>query len=1209
LLSCLYSLSTLGQNIEFVENKGQWDNQVRYMGRVANGAFFIHRDGFTVLQQNGDDLQKLHSAMHDHILNGQPLQGQTIEVRAHSYRVSFLGANEKAELAADKPLSSYNNYFIGNDPTKWATSCKIYQGITVKDIYPNIDVRYYSDNGSMKYDLIVRPGGNVAQIALKYNGADQLKIKNRELVIGTSVGDLRELAPYTYQYNEKGRAEISARYTLKDNVVRFDLKDYDPNTTLIIDPTLVFCSFTGSSADNWGFTATYGPDGSMFGGGIVFNSGFPVTPGAVQPSYVGGPSGCFGGNIDIGIVKLSPDGSTLMYATYMGGNGAEMPQSLVVDPQGELIIAGRTTSADYPAKGGSLIGPGGGYDIVLTKLNSAGTALIGSRRIGGSKDDGANITPCGGTGANSLQRNYGDEARSEVNLDAAGNIYLAACTQSDGATAATKFPTTAGAFQSNFAGGIQDGVVLKFNPTLTTLLFSTYLGGALNDAAYAVSISPSGDVFVGGGTESGATLPYTGLPGSSGGSNPGGTSMGPVNHGAIDGFVSIISSDGTIIRKTVYLGTGGVDQIYGIQFDRQGFPYVMGQTTGTWPIENAAWSQTNGRQFIVKMKADLTGNVYATTFGKGDAAPDISPVAFLVDRCENVYVSGWGGRAIAGLTYPNAGVQGLPVTPDAIKPSPDIDPATGLGEDFYFFVLKKDATQPLYGTYFGQNSHTIGDHVDGGTSRFDQNGVIYQAICASCGNTSPFPTYPNPGVYAPAKPPSANCNLAMVKIAFNLAGVGSGVQSFINGVARDTAGCVPLTVDFTDTLAQAVSYEWNFGDGSPQITTTVPSTSHTFNTVGTFRVMLVAIDSSTCNIRDTSYLNIRVGASKALLDFIPRKQGDCHDFNYRFDNTSIAPPGFPFGSTSFTWDFGDGTPRVTTGLTSVNHTYASAGTYNVKLILQDTTYCNSPDTAIKQLRVAALVKADFVTPATGCAPYNAVFDNTSLAGTDFQWDFGDGGTSTAVSPTHTYLAPGSYLVTLIASDTATCNKVDTARFTIDVLGKPTAAFTASPQPPTTNTPISFTNLSSPDAIQFKWNFGDGESLSTTSRAIIQHEYIATKTYNACLIASNRAGCVDSVCQTVRTIIEPAVDVPTAFTPANGGANSIVYVRGFGIAKMKFTVWARWGEKVFETNDRHIGWDGRFKGKLLPMDVYAYTLDVEFSDGTKTTKTGDITLIR
>jgi len=1191
LLSCLFGLTAFSQNIEFVENKGQWDDRVRFMGQVSNGAFFIHNTGFTVLQHNATEWEQLHTATHNHTYKGKPLQGQTFTVHSHAYEVSFINANQRAKIEADKPLFTYNNYFIGNDPSKWASGCKIFQGITIKDIYPGIDLRYYTDNGTLKYDLMVHPGGNPSDIVMKYDGVDELKVKDKELVIGTTVGTLKELAPYSYQYNGKGRSEVNTKYIVKDRIVRFDIKNYDASSMLIIDPTLIFCSLTGSQADNWGFTATYGPDGSMFGGGIVFQQGFPVTTGAFQTTFGGGGAGCWGGSIDIGLIKLSPDGVNKIYATYLGGNGAEMPQSLIVDNQGNLIVAGRSTSPNYPTTA-PLIGPGGNYDITLTKFNSAGTALIGSRKIGGSLDDGANITACGGDQANSLQRNYGDEARSEVNLDNAGNIYLAACTRS------ADFPILGG-FQvtKSSATDGQDGLVLKFSPTLSSLLFSSFLGGSGNDAAYVLSVSPSGEIYVAGGTES------TNLPGPTAGT------IGPANHGSIDGFVSVISNNGSTILRTTYLGTGAIDQVYGLKFDKFGFPYVVGQTTGTWPIQNAAWNQPNGRQFIAKLKPDLSAFVYSTAFGKGEAQPDISPVAFLVDRCENVYVSGWGGKVTDGLNYPTAGVQGLPVTPDALKSTPDINQSRGLGEDFYFFVLKKNATAQLYGSFFGQNNTTsIGDHVDGGTSRFDQNGVIYQAICANCGNNSPFPTYPNPGVYATSKPASANCNLAMVKISFNFSGVFSGVESFIQGIPRDTAGCVPLTVDFADTVLSAVSYEWNFGDGTGQFTSTTPNISHTYNSVGTFRVMLVAIDSATCNVRDTSFMNIRVGASKALPDFTPRKQGACNVFQYRFDNISVPPPGFPFGAQSFIWDFGDGT-RITGGSAPVNHTYASAGTYNVKLILNDTTYCNSPDSIVKQLRVAALVKADFKTPPTGCAPYTAIFDNTSLAGSDFKWYFGDGDSSSAVSPVHLYNNPGTYVITLIATDTATCNKVDTTSVTITVYGNPTADFSADPQPPIVNTPISFTNLSSADAIRFKWLFGDGDSIQINTRNVIQHEFNATKTYTVCLVATNVAGCPDTLCKQVKTLIEPAVDVPTAFTPAQGGVNSIVYVRGFGIAKMKFTVWARWGEKVFETNDKHIGWDGRFKGKLLPMDVYAYTLDVDFSDGTKTTKTGDITLIR
>jgi gliding motility-associated-like protein len=208
-----------------------------------------------------------------------------------------------------------------------------------------------------------------------------------------------------------------------------------------------------------------------------------------------------------------------------------------------------------------------------------------------------------------------------------------------------------------------------------------------------------------------------------------------------------------------------------------------------------------------------------------------------------------------------------------------------------------------------------------------------------------------------------------------------------------------------------------------------------------------------------------------------------------------------------------------------------------------------------------------------------------------------------------YLTAGTYTVTLRAVDPNTCNKEDQTSFQVRVFDKPKADFTASPQPPLVNTPTSFTNLSSSDAVRFKWLFGDGDSLVTTSRAVVQHEYNATRQYNACLIAYNANNCADTVCKTVEALVEAAVDVPNAFTPLSGGINSRIFVRGFGIDKIQFAIYNRWGQKVFETNSHKIGWDGRFKGALQPMDVYAYTLEVNFTDGTKATRKGDITLIR
>jgi gliding motility-associated-like protein len=1167
-------------NVQFIENKGQWDKQIRFAAEVPAGNVLIHNSGFSIVQRDTTDWAKVYDLVHGHTETGQPLNPDAkVVIKSHAYRVNFLNASQNPEIIADKPVYTHNNYFIGNDPGKWASGCKIYQGITIKDLYPSVDVRYYSERGRVKYDLIVKPGADLSKIALKYEGIEKLDVRNKELLIPTSVGTLRELSPYSYQYNDKGKKDINCRFVVKDKIVRFEVKDYDPSSTLIIDPTLIFCSFSGSSNDNWGFTATYGPDGSMYGGGIVFNGGWPVSPGAFQGTF-GGGTGNF--NIDIGIIKLTPDGTSRVYATYIGGSGAEQPHSLIVDPQGNLIVAGRSNSSNYPTTGSGVIGGGGGYDIIVTKLNSTGTALIGSKRIGGSSDDGVNIA-ASRNGANSLQRNYGDDGRSEVILDGGGNIYVASCTQSK------DFPV-AGGFQTSFGGGLQDAVVLKFPPDVSALSFSSYLGGSGNDAAYVLSLHPfTNELYVAGGTES------SNFPGASGGT------IHSNNQGAIDGFVSVIS--GSSLTKTTFLGTSGMDQVYGIQFDKFGFPYVMGQTTGSWPVINATWSQAGGKQFIAKLQPDLSAYVYSTTFGTGSPTPNISPVAFLVDRCENVYVSGWGGSVFpTSNVYQSAGTSGLPVTPDAIKANTD-------GKDFYFFVLKKNATAQLFGSFFGQDGAAT-DHVDGGTSRFDRNGVIYQAICANCKQfgDARYPT--TPGAWTENNP-SSGCNLAMVKIAMDFSGVRAGPQPSIDGVLRDTAGCVPLKVDFTDTVQNGLSYEWDFGDGSPRVTVNYPnvSVSHTYNAIGVYKVMEIAIDSSTCNIRDTAYLHIKVGDIKALIDFNPVKVSRCDEsvFRYRFDNLSTSSRSFT--NTSFEWDFGDGSPRVKTGSSSITHSYQSAGTYNVKLILSDDNYCNSPDTVKKTLRIATNVKALFEIPPAACVPYTAQFKNTSLAGQQFFWNFGDGSTSTLSDPSHLYTLSGTYTISLVAVDSATCNITDSVKHTLTLSVKPTAEFSAAPQPPLVNTAITFTNLSSPDAVRFKWLFGDKDTLSVNSAQPVSHEYNTTGTFNACLIAFNAIGCSDTVCHPVQALIDAAVDVPTAFTPMSSDMNNKVFVRGFGIGKMHFVIWNRWGQKVFESNDKRIGWDGKFKGSLQPMDVYAYTLEVEFTDGKRTTRKGDITLIR
>ena len=267
-----------------------------------------------------------------------------------------------------------------------------------------------------------------------------------------------------------GRNEINVRYLADGkNTIRFKVKNYDPSKTLVIDPTLIFATFTGSRASQWGYTATYGADGSLYSGGIVFGNGFPVSTGAFRGTFAGG-------EYDIGIMKFNGSGKQRLYATYIGSNGDDQPHSLFEDSNGNLVILGRTSGSidqngGYPLlPAGNKYGPCGGYDIVVTKLNQTGTALVGSMRIGGTGSDGVNIKTSR-EGPKDLYVFYGDDSRSEVILDGSNDIYITANTQS------RDFLTSANASQKTLNGN-QDGVLMKISPNVDNVLFSTLYGGS-----------------------------------------------------------------------------------------------------------------------------------------------------------------------------------------------------------------------------------------------------------------------------------------------------------------------------------------------------------------------------------------------------------------------------------------------------------------------------------------------------------------------------------------------------------------------------------------------------------------------------------------------------------------------------------------------------------------------------------------------------------
>ncbi|HTO14229.1 MAG TPA: PKD domain-containing protein [Edaphocola sp.] len=1152
-----------GSAVQFIPNRGQWAQDFLFKGISKNADIYFESKGLRILVGTPENDKVFEDYKMGRIKHNP-------EFNFHAYAINWIGGNAKPETIGVQPEEHYNNYFLGNDSSRWKGNVPVFNKLNYKNVYSGVDFHFYSEAIGMKYDIILQPQSNLKEVKLEYQGLDNITIEKGNLILTTSVGKVIEQKPYAYQIIDYKKVEVPCNYVLEQNVLSFQLpKGYDKTKELIIDPQIVFASLTGSYADNWGFTATYDPSGNLYAGGIVRGAGYPVSLGALQATYGGGIGGNnFGIDCDISISKFNAVGNNLIYSTYVGGSCNEMPHSLVVDANNNLIISGKTCSNNYPTTTNAYdTSFGGGFDIVISKINATGTAMIGSTYFGGTGEDGVNISPNFYT-QTSLKHNYGDDARSEVIVDKQGNIYLAGSIRSADIT----LPSNA---MKSIKGGDQDGLFIKFNPTLSNLIYGTLIGGSDVDGAYSIALDTAENyIYVTGGTASSDFHSSSTLG-----------AYQATNAGGIDGFIMRFQNSGTYpLIRTTFVGTLAYDQIFGVQIDLENSVYVMGQTQGPFPVFPATvYSNPGSSQFVLKLDSTLATGIFSTVFGSGPVPNvNISPVAFLVDTCQNIYISGWGGLTITG---PPTSVQGLPITANALQSTTD-------GADFYFIVLKKNLQSLLYGSYFGSSG--IQEHVDGGTSRFDPNGVVYQAICASCGNQSLYPA--TPGAYSTQKN-SNNCNLGVVKIAFNLGSVTTNAQA-----SPSASGCVPFTVNFQSNSTNAISWNWDFGDGS---SSNLSAPVHTFTTAGIFNVRLIGYNPDACKVYDTSYVTITVSNDTINSNFNYTILDSCVDFKVSFNNTSTGVGGsiLPSGAT-YNWVFSNG--NTFNGVNPPVQIFGTTGTHTAQLIMTLAGACNSPDTVMKSFNFdPIIVSVGTLPPLSACDQTEFSFTNNAVNATSFLWNFGDGGSSTDPNPTHTYTAPGVYTLTLTVTNPASCNKTDMLTTTVTVNPIPTAAFYFTPVVAETNTPFTFFNQSI-GANSYLWEFGDGAT-STETNPI--HEYRRSGRFNVCLTVKNQYGCSSRVCKDIDAIIQPLADVPTGFSPNGDGNNDVLYVRGYGIETMRLNIFNRWGELVFETTNQDIGWDGTYNGKPQEMESYAYVLDVTFLNGTKVKKQGNVTLIR
>jgi hypothetical protein len=369
-------------NIRFTENKGQWADSIRYRAEIPNGVLFMENNALTYVLSRPEDLIRTH-----------PLAKDTIMIHQHAFKERFIGANAKPEIEAQSASTSYNNYFIGNDPKHWASKVHDYALLQYHNLYDNIDLKVYAYGTQLTGDYIVKPGGDPSKIQIDFDGAVSVSTKAGDLIVNTTCGNIIEKAPDAYQEIDGQKIPVVCKFKVRGTRVTFYTDDnYRRDQPLVIDPQLIFATYTGSKSDNWGFTSTYDKFGDMFLGGLVAGPSYPVQTGAFQTSYGGGDSlAGMGYPSDIAIMKLNPAGTTALWATYIGGNSNETPSSMIADANDNLYVYGRTYSANFPSTGNAYsTSYHGNGDIVVFKLSNDGSQLLSSTFVGGSSEDGAN---------------------------------------------------------------------------------------------------------------------------------------------------------------------------------------------------------------------------------------------------------------------------------------------------------------------------------------------------------------------------------------------------------------------------------------------------------------------------------------------------------------------------------------------------------------------------------------------------------------------------------------------------------------------------------------------------------------------------------------------------------------------------------------------------------------------------------------------------
>lgn len=886
--------------VTFLENKGQWIDKILYEGKSTSTHIYLLNDGISFAQSTPGKIED-----------------RIIQV----WNMRFLNMNSKVKVHGNDSKKSVYSYLSGNDPAKWVIHPDLFKSIHYKNIFENIDLDFYGSGNDLKYDYIIHPGGALSSIRAAYDGVKKLEINEQgELVVTTAISQQVQKKPVAWQEISGMRIPVEIEYILS-NEFTFGfsaVNGYNKNYDLIIDPLfqMVWASYTQaqgiSNNINYCFSSTMDDDGNVYLVNMVDGT-FPVTPGAYS-----GP-----GSIvpEINVAKFSPDGSTMIYSTYLPGNSSEHGSDIAVDDSGRAYVTGvidlnftgitnfpSTPNAYQPVHNTN-------SDAFLTVLNPLGTALVYSTFLGGT----------------------GSETGYGIALGSPNIVYIA------GGLSGGNFPS----INSNpFPSGGADAFVVKLDisqPGTNGLIYATRFGAGsfMSVQARGIAVNNAGNVFVTGtvqGSFGTPTFPIT--PGAY-------NNVYNTGQDNIMTFVTKLSSTTPVTMEySTYLvpGTGNSIDVH----EPTGDAFIVGSTfTFAFPVTPGALQPVHGGvnladAFAIRLNAAGSSLIYSTFVG--------GP---LHDQGTGVVINSAGEAYICGIAQ-----DGFPTSAGSYQP------LNAGSADFFVVNLNSTGTGYACGgsTYVGGSesdySGNFYDYPSPHVSLRDYGGNNDTILVSSTSHSIDFPT--TPGVYGPVKVNSGADQPVFFKLTCQLTAVPPAANFNYNILA----GCDTVIVNFNDSTSNNPnSWQWSFPGAIPASSTDQDPQGILYTTSGSYDVILVVCNSSGC---DTITQSLQITIPQNILINLGNDTLVCNGEQVNLS----APAGF----LNYNWQLNGNPFDTTQSITAIQ-----PGTYTVTVT--GASGCSGTDTISVNINNPIVSAGADLTVCNG----DSILINSTSGFSTYQW--------------------------------------------------------------------------------------------------------------------------------------------------------------------------------------------------------------------------------